>query len=281
MISVIDIGTNTIRAVRFDGTEEIENFSEQSAILEHTENGVLTEAGIQDLENKLKILTQKLSEKAYIFATSAFRSLKNQEEVKEHIEETLGLGIDVLSGEEEAECDAVSLMNIKGIDTGIGADLGGGSCQIFAFEKGNLKKSSIPIGVKRLKRQFVSGTIPTEEERKKIIKFVKSSINFPNDADTLYIMGGTARAVLTLLQKLTDIKGANFPKSKLKNVADFAFDSTALAMLKMILPKRFDSVGIGIDVICLLAECVGAENIEVVSCGVREGYLIKKLKKNP
>ncbi len=281
MIAVIDIGTNTIRGVKLDGSYELENYSERSAILENTKDGILTKAGIDDLTDKLKALMGKLGIKPYVFATSAFRSLENQDEVCTYIKEALDLDIDVLSGEEEAECDWLSMKCKMGAAVGIGADLGGGSCQLFAFDGGIIESKSLPIGVKRLQKGFVSSDIPTKTERKDICEYLKSNIDFKRKADTLYIMGGTARAVLKLTRTLTGKEISRFSVEKLQSIAHFAFDSATLRVIKNILPKRYDSIGIGIDVICLVANKVGAKCIQIVDCSVREGYLIKKMQENP
>ncbi len=281
MISVIDIGTNTIRAVKLDGFCELENLSEHSRILEHTQNGVLTEDGMADLAEKLKKLTEILGIKPYAFATSAFRSLDNAEQVRAYIKETLDIDIDILSGEEEAECDYISMKRKLGEVAGIGADLGGGSCQLFAFGNGIVESKSLPIGVKRMQSKFVSGVLPTQSERKNICNYIKSNIDFEEKANTLYIMGGTARAVLKLTRTLTGKEKSKFTIADFASIGDAATDGNIIRLIKTILPKRYDSIGIGIDIICEIAESVGAKRIEIVDCSVREGYLIKYCEKNP
>lgn len=281
MISVIDIGTNTIRAVKLDGFRELQNTSERSTILEHTENGILSEDGIADLTKKLEKLTDIIGIKPYAFATSAFRSLENGKQVCAHIKETLGIDIDVLSGQDEAECDYISMKCKLGDASGIGADLGGGSCQLFAFDENIIESCSLPIGVKRMQTRFVSGVIPNEAERKNISHYVKESIDFSHNANTLYIMGGTARAMLKLTRTLTGIEKSEFSVGEFKNIGNTALDNAFLPIIKTVLPKRYDSIGIGIDTICHIAESIGANKVQIVDCSVREGYIIKKQQKNP
>ena len=61
--------------------------------------------------------------------------------------------------------------------TGLGIDLGGGSCQVFAFDGDNVEKSnSFRIGSLLLYKTFVSSLFPKEREKKAIKNYVFSRI---------------------------------------------------------------------------------------------------------
>ncbi|MBQ7794337.1 MAG: hypothetical protein IJ366_07460 [Clostridia bacterium] len=286
MISVIDIGSNTIRASVYERNGEqlveVENFGEKSTIFEHTENGILTPCGIAELTQTLLKLTSSLKNTPAAFATAAFRDLKNGGEVRAYIKKETGIDVELLSGETEAECDYLSLKSKIGSCSGIGLDLGGGSCQIFAFDKDGVSESiSLPLGVKRLKRELVSGIIPTDEEREIIYNYVKTRIKTSKSANTLYIMGGTARAILKLALAVVGKKEAMITQDELKSLADFSLDESFLPIVKAVVKKRFDTVGIGAVVISAIAEKVASQRIEIVDCSVREGYIIRNQLKNP
>ncbi len=277
MTGVIDIGSNTIRAVVYDDEmQEIFNQSVVSKLFDYTADAILTTAGIIWLSNvvgTLKVMTEQQGVTPVAFATSAFRDLNNAGEVAEYIKEYTGVGIQILSGEDEAECDFVSLKAQVDISTGIGVDLGGGSCQIFSFDDGKLTDSlSLKLGVKRLKNEFVSGTIADTQELENVYRHVKKSLPKLKQTDCIYIFGGSARAMLGLKEH-TFGDGNDITIEQLADMTEFSEQT-----LREITGKRFDTVGIAVAVIKAIADCADAKAIKVVNCSVREGFIIKYVK---
>ena len=200
MVGIIDIGSNTIRLVMYDQGKKLANISVTSEILHDTVDGHLTETGTQKLCSAIEYLKNEAKgHPVYAIATFAFRVLSNQEEVKKEIFEKTGVRVEVLSGKDEAKCDFSALISEIGTDkTGIGVDLGGGSAQIFAFDKENLLFfDSYPIGAKKIKKIFVENVFPTAEEAEQIEKYIEKYVKrVEYKSDTLYMMGGTAKTAL-------------------------------------------------------------------------------------
>lgn len=271
MKSVIDIGTNTIRAVVYDeDMNELFNQGVASKILDYTADGVLTVAGIVWLSNvigTLSVMAEQFAVKPKVFATSAFRELKNADEVAAYIKEYTGTEIKILTGEEEAECDFLSLKEYA--DCGVGVDLGGGSCQVVTFNKDTYEGKSYPMGVKRMKNRFVSKTIPTEEESTAIYDFVKKEIDIDVSTDCLYIFGGTARALAKLNEN--DI----ITLEQLESIKGLALKEDAEQYLREKVKTRFDTVLVGASVLRAIADTVGAKELKVIDCSVRVGFVLK------
>ena len=278
MVGIIDIGSNTIRLVMYENGNKLENISVTSEILHDTVDGHLTEIGTQKLCDAIGYLKNEAKgHPVYALATFAFRVLSNQEEVKKEVFEKTGVLIDVLSGKDEAKCDFSALLNEIGPDkNGIGVDLGGGSAQIFAFDKEDLLFfDSYPIGAKKIKKIFVENVFPTKDETKEIEKYIEKYVKrVEYKSDTIYMMGGTAKTALRIYSFIKGTQNTEYiDVSELKELFEF-LKSTTGEIIKDVLKSRYDNMACGIMVMEEIATHFGAEKIVVLPCGVREGYLV-------
>lgn len=99
------------------------------------------------------------------------RNISNSREAVKKIQDTTGLTIDVLSGEEEARLDFQGASFEKKMERGIMVDIGGGSTEIVSFEDGNIKDAvSLEIGSLYMYKNYVSGLFPDKgQSYKKMI----------------------------------------------------------------------------------------------------------------
>ena len=262
-IGVIDIGTNTIRAVGYsaDNIKPLFETVFESNILKYTKDGILSLDGINDLSDAIGNETEFFKEKnvteIYAFATSAMRDVKNFDEVNEHCE----IEIELLSEEDEAMCDFLALTNELGENSsGVGIDLGGGSCQIIVFANGMIEYfSSFPIGVKRLYNKF--GKFNSQDE---ILTYIKEILrDVPEfNSKTLYVMGGTGKSIAKILK-------TNNINTDLLCVDGF-FEDDCTDMINR------DKIPYGVLVISQIARLFGAESVKIMNCGSREGFVVKK-----
>ena len=283
MVGIIDIGSNTIRLVMYENGKKLENISVTSEILHDTEDGQLTGIGTKKLCDAIEYLKNEAKgHPVYALATFAFRVLSNQEEVKKEVFEKTGISIDVLSGESEAKCDFSALLNEIGRDkTGIGVDLGGGSAQIFAFEKENmLFFDSYPIGAKKIKKLFVERVYPTRDEAEKIEKYIENYVEqVEYKSEIVYMMGGTAKTALRIYNFIKGTQSTEYiDVNELKELTEF-LKSTTGEIIKDVLKSRYDNMACGLMVMEKIASHLGAKKIVVLSGGVREGYLINVVNK--
>lgn len=278
-IGIIDIGTNTIRGVLYDLnslTFEKSDVVLESQILKHTIDCKLDEKGIDFLRDAINhekaFLQQNGAEKIYSFATSAMRDVKNFDKVYESILSLCNIKIELLSEEDEAYCDFLSLKNALGNSSkGVGIDLGGGSMQSFVFDEEKLLYfSSFPIGVKRLYNKF-DASHPNEE---KIIKYINEFLkNLPViKSEYLYVMGGTGKNIKKILDKTkginkdipTDI--LSLKEEPFKNEENY----------KQFIRLGINTIPYGILTISEVAKKIGAKNIKIMNCSSRDGFAIQK-----
>ena len=263
-IGVIDIGTNTIRAVGY--TDDIKPICEkvfESNILKHTKDGILSIVGIKELnltiQKEIEFFNQNGIFEIYAFATSAMRDVKNFDEVNQYCDTE----IELLSEEDEAMCDFYALKNELGdISSGVGIDLGGGSCQIIVFDEGKVRYfSSFPIGVKRLYNKFGKYKSTIFEYIKEVIKDV------PNvKSEYLYVMGGTGKTINKILNGEITVDALDNEKPPFND--EKCYDGFR-EMSKNTVPY-------GVDVISVIAKKFSAKKIKILNCGSRDGFVVKK-----
>ncbi len=284
MVGIIDIGSNTIRLVMYEKGIKLSNIAVNSEILHDTVDGRLTEEGTQKLCETIAYLKNEAKGKpVYAIATFAFRVLENCEEIKQEIYEKTGIEIEILSGKDEAKCDFAALIKEIGREkNGIGVDLGGGSAQIFTFEKENLMFfDSYPIGAKKIKKIFVKDVFPTKEETEEIKKYIGKYLNrVEGKSNDIYIMGGTAKTALRIYTHIKGTQNIRYIETKaIENIIEFIKEAPE-DLIKNALRSRYDNIVCGIMIIEELAKAFEAERIYVLPCGVREGYLLTKNLKN-
>lgn len=149
-VGIVDIGSNTIRLVVYDVIDmtykEILNQRSFAGLIEYVDDDRLSQTGMDKLVKTLsniKELTYLVRcDKVFYFATASLRGLSNSIDLLTYIKKELDIDIDIITGEEEAYFDYVSLKNSKITKTGLGIDLGGGSCQVFAFDGDDVEKSN-------------------------------------------------------------------------------------------------------------------------------------------
>ena len=282
---VIDIGSNTIRAVVFDEQRNvIFNHAVASWLFDYTENAVLSAAGIDKLcaaVGELCRVSACFGCDYYAFATSAFRDLENGEAVCDAVFAQCNIKIRVLSGADEAECDYLGIRESIGAVCGIGVDLGGGSCQVLDFDAQNLQKSSsIPAGTARLVHKFIPRLPPEPTEIDEIYAYINDALDglgfLRKDGREIYAIGGSARAALQLKRAIMGNSPENsITTHELCELIKLAQEPGTDKLFFSIVRARHKTVIAGAAVLLAIANYVGASRINVLSCGVREGFIKK------
>ena len=275
-IGVIDIGTNTVRAVGYsknDLSVVLENVYESQILKNTDENENLCFLGMNSLKETIKKQLEFFAKneiyEIYAFATSAMRDIKNFKEVYEFIKTETKIEIDLLTEEDEAKCDYFALKNsLFDNSKGVGIDLGGGSLQIVTFNSEGVNYfNSFPIGVKRLYNKF--GKYESLNENK-ILEYIKEIINdVPKCVyNTLFVMGGTGKIIAKILN--TDRIDVSLLDN---NEFPFCNEENYKGHIKM----SINPVPYGVLVISEIAKNFSAENIKILNGSSRDGYIISKL----
>lgn len=296
--AVIDVGSNTIRAVIYAtdkaaGTaRELISEREFAGIISYVKHGVLSEAG----QARLVEILKKMKEFCDIagcteiscFSTASLRGAENLEEAIERVKSETGIEIRPLSAREETFYDLEGLRSSNVTESGWGLDLGGGSCQVFRYDsEGMLAAISRDIGCLALSNSCVAGIFPTKREAHKIRAKVRRALEGAPEELTvpkgtfIYAIGGSMRnaarvyAELAGAPVLSENGNALLSRAALAEIADFSQKDpkACIRILARIAPARMHTLITSVITARAICKRFGAAGIEVITTGIREGYL--------
>ena len=293
---IVDFGTNVLTLNIYDVNNneitKILDISEPSVISNYTQDNILTPQGIEklisQLENYSEIMRSNGVTNDYIFATSSLRNLDNRYEVVAAVKDRLGIYINVISVEKEAEFGfrAVREMDLT-TDNGLLIDLGGGSCEIIYFiNKTSITDDAMPFGSNSAYKQYVSGTFPNETEgleikNRTLDELKKLAIKY-SSYDDLFGNGGTVYTIKLMLISLGFIdKNESFvPVSKLDELLDNIKDDTEENRQKIIdvAPGRLYTLIPGIIILKTILEYYNVKYLHFCSGQITDGVLYELLE---
>lgn len=315
---IIDVGSNTIKNSIYesqpDGSvHETKSRSLLVQLIKYVHDGVLSEQGLEVLCESLTSFKEKADKfectHIYCFATAALRRLNDPTQVFEQVRERTGIEIQLLSGDEEAELSWLTLQ-ARGegkATTGLLIDIGGGSTELTKFtERTVTHRVSLPFGALSLYESHVAAgehEFPNEKQKKAIRQTVADMIsaeNLDGCGENIYLLGGSTKAVGTLMRLMQehDIKSLHklsyknnirktdafrfnqvytFQRSQFKYVCG-KFEKLSARKTKIfrnIFPRRYMLVMPAFAALDVIFEAAGAEHIHVIPGGIRDGFICK------
>ena len=295
-VSVIDIGSNSVRMVIFEKTSRFafHLLHEEKSKVRISENaykhgGALQETPMQRtfeaLKNFLQISNSFKARKILCVATSALRDAPNQALFVQRVKKELQLNIKVISGEKEAYFGAIACANLlPSQKEALSIDIGGGSTELAYIDEKNVSHTlSLKLGTVRLKELFfdsgdlegAKAYIDAELSKLPLLKIKK-----------LIGIGGTFRAISSAI-----LNNANYPLNKLHGYeysvdmfksfisALLDADESQLSALG-IKSNRFDVIKPGTLILKRLLKRLQISLIVTSGVGVREGVFLSDLLRN-
>lgn len=222
-VAVIDVGTNSTKLVVARGSPATGDFSTTSYVGETSRIGEgLESSGVIGNTAQLRTITalerfqatirQHECDAVFAFSTYALRKAGNAAEVVQRIKKETGIGLRVLSGEEEARYAYLSarhsMATVKAHSFLI--DVGGGSTE-FVHASGDrvVSATSLPLGALRLTERYVRSDPVSQGDLRALRDRVSSVVSElrlsgrdavapPNRSD-LVASGGSAAAAKSML----------------------------------------------------------------------------------
>ncbi len=298
-VASIDIGTNTILLlIAKVGNGKIHRLSEIETVVRLGEglqkNRVLLQEAmnraIQTLAQYLKKSEEMGVQAIFAAGTSALREAKNSRDFLKLAKEKLGLFIEVVSGEEEAQLSFLAVAkDLQEREKPIlGVDVGGGSTE-FILGRGDQIDQwvSLPLGSVRFTEQFLHSDPVEEEEWEKMGRRIRELLlDAPRSHEraSMVAVGGTATTLASVEQGLEDfifekIHHFVLGREALKNQL-LLYRSKTIKGRKKIpgLPAaRADVILAGGAILYLAMEELDCPAVLISCHGVRYGLLYKKL----
>lgn len=291
-VAVIDIGSNSIRLVVFDGSGRMPSFLFNEKVMvglgrRRRDDGSLSVAAITDAMETLRrfrlLATAMDVTDLRTVATAAVREAPNGPEFIAMIK-AVGLSVRLLSGEDEAYLAALGVLSAIPEADGLVGDLGGGSLELARIAEGEVRERvSFPLGVLRiaeLRESNKKGAL-----KRAVAKALKSAEWVGQcKGKPFYLVGGSWRALARL-----DMHRTKFP---LPIVHHYRMQpdrpDRLVRLLAHIHPEKLKAVPSmasarisnlpdGAAMLSQLVKQIGLGEIIVSAHGLREGILFERL----
>ncbi len=299
-IGIIDIGSNSIRLVVFDGPK-------RSPLYLYNEK-VFFRLGLQSFGKKafdnatLKAVSRIINRyvaicrnmeinKIIMFGTSALREASNSDVLVEVIRKNTNIRVDVISGEKEAFYAAQGILLGFPNAEGIICDLGGNSVEFANICKRVIAECNStllgPLAITKLENKI-------EDIDRYIRKQLLGAVN-PNTAKDkpFFLIGGSWRAIAKIHMQRTQyplkiIQGYKVKSKKIKKTLELIQDSSFITKYEEIniSADRLELLPLSARLLEIIIDELQIKTLTFSSFGVREGFLYHNLseaekKKDP
>ncbi len=295
-IAVIDLGSNSIRMNIVDIMENSAVVINNIRTIVRLSEGMGDEKIIRKnavdrtldaLKNFKEIIDKNNVNEIRAIATAALRTAKNSEVIIKPAED-MGIKFEIISGEQEAYYDYLSVVNTLPVKDCLIVDIGGASTEIISVEdRINTNMVSIPMAAVNITEKYFSSTVASDEELTFAVEEFTRYLNntkWLKDVKNTNIVGigGTIRA-LAKMQGISNEDVHGFTMEK-----ELTFNKI-YELVKMPLEVRADIDGIGRGradimlggVVPLLAimNYINSPNLTSCVSSLREGVMYDILKK--
>ncbi len=289
-VAVVDVGSNSVRLVIFDGAARSPAYFYNEKVMAGLGTG-MAETNRLNPEGRVRATSAiqrfvALADGMGIgplstVATAAVRNAEDGADFVAEIERTTGLKLDIVDGEEEARLSAQGVLLGWPTGAGLVCDIGGSSMELARIEGGRVhERATSDLGPLRLEG-LSGGAKGRAKEISKTLAKLRQKIGKERQ---LFLVGGSWRAIARL-----DMKRQGYPLSVLhdypmtpqsvRDTVDWVagHDLDALRREVGISAARIRLVPIASEVLCALLDTFGVETITTSGYGIREGLLYEKM----
>jgi exopolyphosphatase/guanosine-5'-triphosphate,3'-diphosphate pyrophosphatase len=294
-VAVVDIGSNSVRLVVYDGLRRSPSPMFNEKVLCGLGRGVAETGALDEkaanrallaLTRFKALISQMKVEEVFAFATAAAREASNGKDFIAAAEKILKTDISVFTGKQEAMYAARGVLSAWPEADGIVGDLGGGSLEFVDVHAGKLRDGiTLPLGPLRIlgevdatDQEAVRAYIDGQLDRAKLLDNLAGR--------TLYGVGGAWRNLARLHMAQTRyplhvIQGYTLDRSTALSLADFVsqLQPDTLKGIDAVSRSRSDTLPLAALVLERILARTEPKYFTASIFGVREGVLFSQLKK--
>ncbi len=293
-ISIVDIGSNSVRLVVYEGLARSPTPLFNEKVLcglgaQMATTGRLDDEGVERALTALKrfkMLSQQAgADEIYVLATAAAREAQNGPDFVKKAKRIICTDIHVLTGEEEARYAAYGIVCGFLNPQGVSADMGGGSVEFTAIDREPTGQGlTLPLGGLRLQDESAGDIDAAKSLVKSALK--DNPVLMAAEGGTFFAVGGTWRALGRL-----HMARAGYP---LHVMHDYSISAEEAKKLCKRLTKPYGAAIRGIEHVpanrrpllpygaVLMSQIMAQMNPDRIvfsALGIREGYLYSLLPK--
>lgn len=291
LVGVIDIGSNSVRFVVYDGLKRVPRqlFNEKTSCgLGHgvAETGKLNESAKEKTRRCIRRyshLARTIGLKSlHAVATAALRDASDGKAFVKELEKANQIKIEIISGEREAYLAAQGIFASVHQPEGVAADLGGGSLELVELAENVIThQHTMPLGTLRVLDEC--GSDP-DKMRAHVRKVLSQTGWFRKHYKRFYAIGGGFRSIARVHMKLHRYPLSLVHQYEVKAEELFPFLSHLLALkdkerdtLKGLSSRRLEGFVPSIIVLEEILRATGARSAVFSYAGIREGLLYDML----
>lgn len=291
-LSIIDIGSNSIRLVVYEGIARSPTVLFNEKMLAGLGRGLVStgrldpEAVTRSMEEfrRFRALSEQAgAEELHVIATAAAREAENGPDFIHRAEKVLGTEIRVLSGREEAYYSALGVISAFHPADGIAGDLGGGSLELVDVKGEAIGEGiTLPLGGLRLqdmaKNSFSAAAKIAREQ------IARAELLADGQGRPFYAVGGTWRNLSRLHMLSTNYPLAVMHNYEMTIANSVGFlqkvargDVDKIKGIEGVSKARRALLPYGAIVLLEIISAMRPSEIAVSALGVREGFLYSLL----
>jgi exopolyphosphatase/guanosine-5'-triphosphate,3'-diphosphate pyrophosphatase len=290
-VGVVDVGSNSVRLVVFDGAARSPAYFFNEKIMCALGDGI-AETGRLNPTGRIRALSairrfQRLADgmgtgPLTAVATAAVRDAEDGAEFRDLVEDQTGLRLHVIDGLEEARLSAQGVLLGWPGAYGLVCDIGGASMELAEIGDGDVgRRVTSRLGPLQL-RGIKGGKKGRRAHIKAVIAELRSQMG--EQHNRLFLVGGSWRAIARI-----DMQRRGYPlhvlheyrmsRKAVSATADYIArsDGEALSTACGISPSRMALVPIAIEVLREVVKTFRPRDIAVSSYGIREGMLYEQM----
>lgn len=293
LTAVIDIGSNSVRLVVFDGPSRVPlpKFNEKVLCglgrdLGHSQylgDDAMAEA-MKALRRYAALVNHMGIDRVFVAATAAVREAVNGSEFVAEIEQECDLNVQVLSGKQEARFAGLGVLSGMPFAHGLVGDLGGGSLELVKVGDHKIGDTvTLPLGALRLSRMNMS-----DQELSTFVKNQFSEIDWLDSmkGKNFYVVGGAWRTlaryhISKIDHPLNIIHNYKVSFNDMKDLIEDVISKTDEENLEvpLVSKSRVGTLRTGALIMKELFEIIKPKNVVFSANGLREGMLFSEQKK--
>ncbi|MEM9048886.1 MAG: exopolyphosphatase [Pseudomonadota bacterium] len=290
-MAVIDVGSNSVRLVVFDGHARSPAYFFNEKVLCGLGKG-MTETGRLNPEGRRRALAtlrrfaalaERLKVNALVaVATAAVRLAKDGAAFIAEVEHETGLRVRVASGTDEARLAGQGVLLGDPQAAGVVADIGGSSMELARIRKGRVEAGATTLlGPLALRSSGLSNAALNRHIGKSLATaWASVAEGFENGATQLFLVGGAWRAMGRVHMQRTRyplmvLHDYTIPPDALLEVAHWVIQHGPADIVSAtgISSSRAELLGLNARVLIALITALGPETVTLSSYGMREGLL--------
>ncbi len=290
-VGVVDVGSNSVRLVVFDGAARSPAYFYNEKIMCGLGKG-LGESGLLNPKGRIRAFAaikrfQLLADGMGLdplaaVATAAIREARDGPEFRDQVRAETGLNLYVIDGQEEARLSAQGVLLGWPDAKGLVCDIGGSSLEMAEIYDGQVgKRVTSALGPLKL-QHIAGGQNGLIIHIKKLVECLSNSVG--TDHKRLFLVGGSWRAIARL-----DMARRNYPlhvlheyrmtpksiRATLKWIAEQ--EQVELRRRTGTSEARMSLIPIASEVLRQIINTFQPEEIAVSSYGIREGMLYEQM----